>query len=244
MEMAAKSSRRGTFRPTQIFIINACSSPEKIHSSQTNAFQLNLRPHFVTIPDFLNPSDNCLTSYASLKDAVEKHITTTIKPINSENSMFLLPKTWFNAINGDLMSDLTKHRVCSIGMKCFTEMAASSFDPIGDLYQISRNLHPRYCMVLKSYSFIINPDSFIINPDTITSYKRLVSLIRYMGGLIRAEAQPGRQNQVLITDDPKNKNGILSDMRMPIITLESITKLWEAVDDEKFSANRFSTNKV
>ena len=61
-----------------------------------------------------------------------------------------------------------------------------------------------------------------------------------MGGLVREKAEPGRQNQVLITDAPKNKHGIISD----VPTLDSITKLWEAVDDEKFNANHFSTNKV
>ena len=241
------SSRRGRELPTQLLVINACYSPEKIRSIQNSAFQLDLRPHFVQIPDFLNSRDNCLTTYASLKDVVEKHITTAIKPINSENSLFLLPKSWFDAINKELFNDFAKNQVCSIGEVTYFDMAGSARDPetsrygpefrnpIDSLYGLTKKLHPRYCMILKGFSFIIK----LHNHSAITAnYHSMVSLIRWMGGLVREETKPGRQNQVLITDAPKGKQYILANtLDIPITTHDSIRKLWEAVDDEDFNSD-------
>jgi len=113
--MSPMSSHQKRELPTQLLVINSSFSPEKITLLRNSAFQLELRPHFVQIRDFLDHPGSSFTTYAQLKDEVEKQITTTIKSITHENSLFLLPKSWFNNGNKDLFSDLAEKKVFCTG---------------------------------------------------------------------------------------------------------------------------------
>lgn len=217
--------------PKVLYLVN---SPDNNYTNRCRdiAFQLELR--FNSFKVDVADSAECLLEQLKGLPSFENYFVQSNDEGSSSASDCLFLFQDFEE-NRNLIRHLSVEKGCYvIGPPALEEFCAKR--SLNQLISLSRKCHPRFSLILKSYSFVISRNTLSAVPLPDKDYNQMVNRIRWLGGLVRDELRPDRKNQLLITPSARGyKYNRALTLDINVLVTASVDALWQQRSNPKFS---------